>query len=77
MQARLIVISGPDQGRAFVLAEGRTLVVGRGHNPTLASTDPRVSRTHCQVQADDGQFRLTDLGSGPETVNGKRARMPI
>lgn len=63
MQARLIVISGPDRGREFVLAQGQTLVIGRGSSTDTRLTDPRVSRTHCQVRVDKGKFRLADLGS--------------
>lgn len=72
MQPKLVVISGPDRGRAFPLAEGQTLIVGRGESAATHLTDPHVSRTHCQVQAGDGRFHLTDLGGRSGTlVNGQ------
>jgi len=74
MQPRLIVISGHDQGRTFALAEGQTLVIGRGPSTATRLADRRVSRTHCQVQVDGGNFRLTDLDSRTGTlVNGQPA----
>jgi len=74
MGPRLIVIAGPDQGRAFALAEGQMLTVGRGPLSNTHLTDPKISRMHCQVQADGGKFRLTDMGSrGGIMVNGQAA----
>ncbi len=71
MRPRLVVISGPEQGRAFALEEGQTLAIGRGPSSDTRLTDLKVSRTHCQVQVDGGHFRLTDLGSRRGTrVNG-------
>jgi hypothetical protein len=37
VQAQLIVISGPDQGRAISLAEGQTLTIGRGESAAANS----------------------------------------
>jgi serine/threonine protein kinase len=73
MQPRLVVISGPDRGREFTLDEGQTLIIGRAESTATHLADPRVSRTHCQIEVDDGTFRLSDLKSrGGTRVNGRR-----
>ena len=57
MLARLIVVSGPDLGQAFPVAEGQTLVVGRGDTAQVRLSDPCVSRTHCRLEAAQGRVR--------------------
>ncbi|MCI0637601.1 MAG: FHA domain-containing protein [Gemmataceae bacterium] len=49
MVGQLVVISGPDQGRVFSLAEAQTLNIGRGLNTDTKLRDAHVSRLHCQV----------------------------
>ncbi len=72
MLAQLVVISGPEQGQTFPLSEGQTLAVGRADTTDTRLTDPTVSRTHCQIEAAGGNFRLRDLGSrGGTYVNGQ------
>jgi pSer/pThr/pTyr-binding forkhead associated (FHA) protein len=72
MLAQLVVISGPDQGRTFSLAEGQTLVIGRGETASARLNDPFASRSHCRVEVDGGKYRLTDAGSRSGTlVNGQ------
>jgi hypothetical protein len=46
VHAQLIVISGPDRGRAISLAEGQTLIIGRGESrrPTLMLSAPATQR---------------------------------
>ncbi|SMB94648.1 FHA domain-containing protein [Thermanaeromonas toyohensis ToBE] len=68
---RLLVVEGPDQGRTFVLHEGRQVL---GRNPTceVFLTDDQVSRQHCQIEVEEGKSILTDLGSRNGTlVNGQ------
>ena len=73
MLAQLAVISGADRGRTISLSEGQTLVLGRGEAASARLNDPHVSRTHCQIEADGGVFRLTDSGSrGGTFINGKQ-----
>ena len=73
MPAELVIISGPDKGRSFSIAEGQKLVIGRGEGSTTKLRDPTVSRTHCQVEVEAGRCRLTNLGTASSTlVNGRR-----
>lgn len=70
-ELRLLVLEGPDQGRSFVLHEGRQVL---GRNPTceVFLTDEQVSRQHCQIEVEEGKSILTDLGSRNGTmVNGQ------
>jgi anti-anti-sigma regulatory factor len=73
MPAQLIVVAGPDLGRAFPLAEGQTVVIGRGQNTDTKLTDPQVSRVHCRVRLDGRRLHLADAGSSSGTlVNNHR-----
>jgi serine/threonine protein kinase len=73
MLGHLQVIAGPDQGRAFPLEDGQTLVIGRGQNTGTQLKDLQVSRVHCELQMVGGKFRLLDNGSAAGTlVNGKK-----
>ena len=75
MQARLIVIAGPDQGCVFLLTEQQTLIIGRNQSLSSPLTDLCVTRRHGQVEADGGRFFLTDVGSRSGTyVNGRVVR---
>jgi hypothetical protein len=50
---QLLVIAGPDQGRAFLLHAGPDLMLGRSANAYYRPlNDPRVSRNHCQLLRD-------------------------
>jgi pSer/pThr/pTyr-binding forkhead associated (FHA) protein len=72
MSGLLTVIFGPDQGRSFPLAEGESLLIGRGPNTQTRLRDPDVSRVHCVAQVRDGRVLLTDSGSRSGTrVNGQ------
>lgn len=72
MSPQLHVISGPDTGRVFPLAEGQTLTIGRGETTGTQLRDARVSRLHCQVQVDGGKFMLMhSSASGTTLVNGQ------
>jgi hypothetical protein len=73
MPKQLQVISGPDTGRTFQLSDEGTLLLGRSRKTQSPLTDRKVSRVHCQVEADGDQMILTDLDSQSGTsVNGKR-----
>lgn len=68
----LVVESGPDLGREFVLQPGET-GVGRGIDNDIILTDVSVSRKHMRVLRDDDGITVIDLGSGNgTTVNGRR-----
>ena len=58
---QLVVVEGPDAGRAARL--DASCVVGTDPGCDLALTDDRVSRRHLEVRAIEGRFALRDLGS--------------
>src|SRR6266478_4533919 len=67
---RLLGISGPLKGAAFPLAEGE-VSVGRDSSNQLWVADPALSRRHCLLVEDGGQFSVRDLGSRNGTlING-------
>jgi pSer/pThr/pTyr-binding forkhead associated (FHA) protein len=69
----LRVIAGPDQGYAFTVLEGETLVVGRGPASQTYLRDPRVVPVHCRLQVQGDQALLSDSDSTAGTrVNGKK-----
>jgi serine/threonine protein kinase len=73
MVRQLVVIAGPDKGRMFVLVPGQVLLLGRGRATETRLADLRVSRLHCEVQAEDGHVLVRDSNSAGGTfVNGKR-----
>jgi eukaryotic-like serine/threonine-protein kinase len=73
MPAQLTVVAGPDEGNAFPLEPGATLLIGRGRNAGAQLSDPSVSRVHCEVKVEGERAVLLDLGSNTGTrVNGQR-----
>jgi serine/threonine protein kinase len=69
MSAQLIVVAGPDTGKAFPVKAGESLLLGRSPNSGARLTDPTVSRVHCEVKVVDGQALLLDHVGGTH-VNG-------
>ena len=72
MTTQLLVITGPDQGRRFTLADGQTLRIGRGRESDTHLTDSKVSRSHCRVEVDGGKAIVFDSGSTGGTVVNSR-----
>ena len=69
---KLVVITGPDEGRIFSLSEGQTFLVGRGKESDTELRDPQVSREHCSIRVEQLQALLSDCHSAAGTfVNGK------
>ncbi|MDB5172446.1 MAG: putative two-component system sensor histidine kinase [Phycisphaerales bacterium] len=67
----LLVLQGPDKGRRFELPDSPALV-GRDSRQ-LPLTDNTVSRRHCELLPQDGNWVLRDMGSSNGTyVNGAR-----
>ncbi len=67
---RLLGISGPLKGAAFPLPVGE-VSIGRDSSNQLWVADPALSRRHCLLLQNDGQFSIRDLGSRNGTlVNG-------
>jgi serine/threonine-protein kinase len=72
MLAQIEILEGPDKGRTFPLTEGQTVEIGRGEKTDTKLRDPRVSRHHCRLAMEDGNFVLTCAGgAGGTLVNGK------
>ena len=68
---RLLVIRGPDRGRALRLDKDE-LTVGTSPAAELRLTDPTVSRSHLMVRVTPDGLLLTDLGSTNGTFVGDR-----
>jgi two-component system, NtrC family, sensor kinase len=67
----LLVLQGPDKGRRYELPDA-PMVVGR-ENRQLPITDNTVSRRHCELIPENGDWVLKDLGSANGSyVNGIR-----
>lgn len=73
--AKLLITSGPQAGKEFLLFEPLT-VVGRTQENDVTISDISISRRHASVERkDDGSYLLTDQGSSNGTfVRGKRLR---
>lgn len=71
--------TGPLAGRRFVL-EG-TLEIGRGEGADIQLLDPRVSRSHAMMMAEDGRIILVDTLSangtwmGPQRISRAEVRV--
>ncbi len=67
----LKVKMGPGRGATWTISE-QPLTIGRERTCEVRIADPLVSRQHCRITLEDGEIRLTDLGSRNTTmVNGK------
>ena len=67
---RLLGISGPLKGAAFPLPAGE-VSIGRDSSNQLWVADPALSRRHCLLLQNEGEFSIRDLGSRNGTlVNG-------
>ena len=70
MKPKLVAIAGPAEGSDFVLSEGETRI-GRDPSNRICLPDLSVSRHHCSILGNDGQFELVDSASLNSTfVNG-------
>lgn len=61
---RVVVVDGPDRGRALRVEQaGRPYVIGRAKDTDLVLDDADVSRRHVAVTRRGDQFSVQDLGS--------------
>ncbi len=68
----LLVVRGPDRGRAFPLPECEPQLIGRS-TEALDLTDASVSRRHAELTPEDDAWLLRDLSSRHGTfINGVR-----
>ncbi|MCE9576549.1 MAG: sigma 54-interacting transcriptional regulator [Deltaproteobacteria bacterium] len=68
---RIVVMRGPDRGRAVHL-EREEIVIGTAPTADLRLTDPTVSRHHATLRANERGLLLTDLDSTNGTVLDRR-----
>jgi serine/threonine protein kinase len=73
MSALIIIVSGPDKGRAFSLQPGTTFQIGRSQATATKLTDPSVSRVHCEIEYDGERAMLVNISNNGTLVNGKAA----
>ncbi|HEX8888375.1 MAG TPA: sigma 54-interacting transcriptional regulator [Pyrinomonadaceae bacterium] len=62
MKPNLTFIAGPSKGTVFELSE-EEISIGRDLTNQLTINDKSVSRHHCLLKQDNGQFKITDLES--------------
>lgn len=73
MSYRIVIVSGPDQGRVFNLNSEQTLVVGRGDASDTKIDDQTMSRVHFEIHVDGETATLNDKGSAGGTyVQGNK-----
>ena len=60
--ACIVVIHGEGLGKRVDIRDAR-IAVGRDHACDLHILHPSVSRRHCEIWAEDGRYRVRDLGS--------------
>jgi DNA-binding NtrC family response regulator len=61
-KVRMLVLSGPDQGKQLLLERG-TYLVGKAPTSDLVLSDPEVSRQHLELQCTESGILVRDLGS--------------
>jgi pSer/pThr/pTyr-binding forkhead associated (FHA) protein len=67
----LVVKSGVDAGKSFMLSEGDNSI-GRGNAAAINLSDESVSRQHAVIRCQDGKLSLFDVGSRSGTaLNGQ------
>ena len=73
---RLTIIQGADTGQSFALrAQAR---LGRNPDCDIRINDAQASRNHALIQYQQGNYVITDQGSGNGTyVNGKLISQPM
>src|SRR5689334_17207232 len=70
MDAQLVALAGPLQGSVLPLREDE-ISIGRDAANVLRLEDRAVSRRHCVIVRENGQYRIRDMQSANRTrVNG-------
>lgn len=74
---RLVLLNGPETGKAFELTSPET-IIGRQAGAHLRLEGPKVSRRHARVFRHGQGFRVEDLGSSNGTfLNGAKLQAPV
>lgn len=66
-KTKLLVVSGPLQGKEYVLASD-TFTIGTGVHNDLVLEDSTISKRHCEIIADESGYQIRDLGSTNGTL---------
>ena len=66
-QAFIHFKSGPQAGTSIPITQAQT-VIGRSSGSDIQLDDPRVSRTHAEINYSDGNFTITDAQSSSGTI---------
>ena len=66
-QAFIHFKSGPQAGTSIPITQAQT-VIGRSVGSDIQIDDPRVSRTHAEINYSDGNFTITDAQSSSGTI---------
>jgi pSer/pThr/pTyr-binding forkhead associated (FHA) protein len=73
----LVVVQGEEEGREIELTQGQ-VTMGRGADNDLVFPDIACSRRHCVIEQSNGDYTVSDLGSGNGTVvNGRRIQTVV
>ncbi len=74
MTSYLLIRTGPEKGRQFLLDRDRPSHLGRGRGCEILLSDPSTSRFHAVVYFEDDGWHLRDTSSRNGTrVNGQKA----
>ena len=73
MERKLVVCEGPSRGAELVLAEGKTVTLGRGLKADMRVDDPAVSRIHAEVGPKGEGWVVRDRGSRNHVFVNKKA----
>jgi diguanylate cyclase (GGDEF)-like protein len=78
-RAFVVVLSGDRMGEMFPLKEAGKTTIGRGLQTDVRINDEGISRTHSFVEAEEGNYYLSDAGSTNGTyANGNKVeRYPL
>ena len=66
MKAVLTLTAGPYRDRQWTIEPDRRLTIGRGHEADLVILDPEISRVHCDISCENGEWHIRDR----ESLNG-------
>lgn len=73
-RGKLMVLSGPDKGRAFIV-DRPEITIGSMPDNTVVLSDPTISRNHAALIESSGGYLIKDLSSTNGTfLNGVRIR---
>ncbi|MBI2195132.1 MAG: HD domain-containing protein [Planctomycetes bacterium] len=74
MKGVLIIQEGVGRGRKFLLPPSRSSSIGRGPDNEIQIYGEEVSRLHCTIVGQNGQFAVTDKSRNGTFINGQRVR---